>query len=69
MFGVMWVNNLSTRPPKSTSRSFEAMLAAGDVAKVTLINEKMVEVTLKPDAPKARASTSRSSRAARRFGS
>ena len=49
LFGVMWVNNLNS-PAKINQQRFEQMLTAGDVKDVTIINEKMVEVTLKPEA-------------------
>ena len=51
LFGVMWVNNLNS-PAKINQQKFEAMLAAGDVREVTIINEKAVEVSLTPAAAK-----------------
>ncbi|WP_046245519.1 ATP-dependent zinc metalloprotease FtsH [Hymenobacter terrenus] len=49
LFGVMWVNNLNS-PAKINQQRFEQMLAAGDVKDITIINEKVVEVALKPEA-------------------
>ena len=49
LFGVMWVNNLNS-PAKINQQRFEQMLAVGDVREITIINEKMVEVMLKPEA-------------------
>ena len=49
LFGVMWVNNLNS-PAKINQQRFEQMLTAGDVKEITIINEKLVEVALKPEA-------------------
>ena len=49
LFGVMWVNSLNS-PAKINQQRFEQILAVGDVRDITIINEKMVEVTLKPEA-------------------
>lgn len=49
LVGVMWVNNLNA-PAKINQQRFEQMLTAGDVRDITIINEKVVEVTLKPEA-------------------
>ena len=49
LFGVMWVNNLNS-PTKINQQRFEQMLTVGDVREITIINEKMVEVNLTPEA-------------------
>lgn len=49
LFGVMWVNNLNS-PAKINQQRFEQILTAGDVRDITIINEKMVEIALKPEA-------------------
>jgi len=50
LFGVMLMNNLST-PAKINQQKFEQILAAGDVAEITIVtNQKVVEVKLKPTA-------------------
>ena len=60
LFGVMWVNNLNS-PAKINQQRFETMLAAGDVRDITIVsNQKVVEVTLKPEAlPKYKQELSR----------
>ncbi|MFD1469959.1 ATP-dependent zinc metalloprotease FtsH [Hymenobacter caeli] len=49
MFGVMFVSNVNS-PAKINQQRFEQMLAAGDVEKITLYNEKEVDVALTPAA-------------------
>ena len=47
MFVMMFVSNVNS-PTKINQQRFEQMLAAGDVEKITLVNEKEVDVTLSP---------------------
>ncbi|MEJ7661719.1 MAG: hypothetical protein WKG07_20135 [Hymenobacter sp.] len=49
MFGVMFVSNIN-QPAKINQQKFEQMLAACDVGKITLVNEKEVDVSLTPAA-------------------
>ncbi|OGX91177.1 ATP-dependent zinc metalloprotease FtsH [Hymenobacter coccineus] len=49
MFGVMFVSNIN-QPTKINQQKFEQMLADGDVGKITLVNEKEVDVSLMPAA-------------------
>ena len=50
LFGTFWYNNLNPGQQKINQQRFETMLRAGDVRDITLINEKVVEVTLKAEA-------------------
>ena len=47
MFGAMFVSNVNA-PAKINQQRFEQMLAAGDIEKITLVNEKEVDVSLTP---------------------
>ena len=49
LLGVVMFNNANS-PAKINQQKFETMLAAGDVRDITIINEKVVEVMLKPEA-------------------
>ncbi|MFD2718884.1 ATP-dependent zinc metalloprotease FtsH [Hymenobacter monticola] len=49
VFGVFVMNSLNA-PAKINQQRFETMLAAGEVKDITIVNEKVVEVTLKPEA-------------------
>ncbi|GAB3587362.1 ATP-dependent metallopeptidase FtsH/Yme1/Tma family protein [Hymenobacter daeguensis] len=50
LFGVVVVNSMNS-PAKINQQKFEQILAAGDVSKVTIVsNQKVVEVSLKPEA-------------------
>ena len=49
LFGIMLFNNVNS-PAKINQQKFEQMLVAGDVSNITIYNEKVVEVALKPEA-------------------
>ncbi|MBF9142608.1 ATP-dependent zinc metalloprotease FtsH [Hymenobacter properus] len=49
VFGVYVMSSLNA-PAKINQQRFETMLAAGEVKDITIVNEKVVEVTLKPEA-------------------
>ncbi|MBC6990705.1 ATP-dependent zinc metalloprotease FtsH [Hymenobacter sp. BT491] len=49
IFGMFYFNS-SNSAIKINQQRFEQMLTAGDVRDITLVNEKLVEVTIKPEA-------------------
>ncbi|HEV7348102.1 ATP-dependent zinc metalloprotease FtsH [Telluribacter sp.] len=51
ILGITYLNRSSTLR-EITQKRFEKMVTDGDVARVTIVNDKLVEVTLEPDALK-----------------
>jgi AFG3 family protein len=49
LFGMFYFNSLNPSQ-KISQQKFETMLRAGDVRDITIVNDKMVEVKLKPEA-------------------
>ncbi|MBF9252274.1 ATP-dependent zinc metalloprotease FtsH [Pontibacter sp. 172403-2] len=49
IFGLTWLNNSNTSV-ETTQKDFEEMLLSGDVKKLTIVNDKIVEVYLKEEA-------------------
>ncbi|RYU77944.1 ATP-dependent zinc metalloprotease FtsH [Hymenobacter persicinus] len=52
IFGMLFINR-SSSSIETNQQKFKQMLLAGDVRDVTLVNDRVVEVTLKPEAAKS----------------